>query len=141
LAVLVIGFGLISAVRSASISPSHVHLGWLAERTAWLGEAARAGEHLASEYPTVDYLYSGLATLEYPYPATEDNLLAFLVSSDVEYLLVAPVIRWMTPYYIPELSQDMTQIATFLDKLENAGRLQLVYSNPNNLVRGYRVMR
>lgn len=137
---LVVGLAMLSALRSAAISPSRLHVGPLDERTLWLRDNAQAGEHAASEYPTIDYLYSGLQTVQYDYAATPVDLLTFIESKDLEYLLVTPMIKWTTPQYIPQLSEDMLQLLPLLEKLEGVGRLRLEFSNPKELIRIYRVL-
>jgi hypothetical protein len=133
---------LVLSVRgSLNLDDSRMHTGDLAVRTAWLKSNTQPSDVVMSEVPETDYLYSDRETVPLPWPVTAAGEVAgYLEKNGVDYVLVAPEIRWET-YYQPRYSDRIAEILPLLEELKTQNLVELTYSDDESLVKVFRVHR
>lgn len=131
---------LLSLYKSVTISDSRIHIGELYARTAWLRQHTSQEAIFMSEYPVIDYLYSNRLTTSMPLKEISPaELFTFLKQKNIDYILLAPQIAWMKPKFEPRLSQQMTALLPQFEALEQAGQIQIVYQEPDSMIKIYQV--
>jgi hypothetical protein len=111
-----------------------LHVGDLAERTAWLRARAEPGAIVMSEYPQTDFLYGGRSTVPYPAAAAleePEKLAAYLVAQRVDYVLVAPELRWAVRHR-PTYSRSAQAVLDRVAELDTS--LERVHVSPEHQV-------
>jgi hypothetical protein len=110
-------------------------------RSVWLKASTPADSIVMSEQPQTDYLYSGRKTVPYPnLPISVDALNAHLARYGVDYILVAPRLKWL-PNYDPEYSEKTVQLLTVLGVTPLAPSVSEVYASEYDAVRVFAVRR
>ena len=138
MAMLVLTLVLGSIYKSASIDDTRLHVGDLAQRTAWLRANAAPTDVLMSEAPETDYLYGGTKTVPYPaQPVSSEELEAYLSRYGVRYILVAPAVVWQSSYS-PQYSPSTRALLDDLDGLTREGKVTLAHQE-DNLIQVFRV--
>ena len=139
LPICIVGFFLISTVKSLRIPDSRHHVGDLQTRSQWLAEHAEPDAVFVSEAPAVDFIYSQRKGLEFPWSEglNSTELHRFLHENAVDYLLVSPQISWQ-PQFVPKYSNRMAQLLPVINELEVAEQLTSVYSSEENLIHVYK---
>lgn len=128
----------ISLYKSVQIQDSRIHAGDLRARTSWLLSHAGQNSIILSEAPEIDYIYSGRKTVAYPSPATASVLKDFLIRNNIEYILIAPEIRWQDTYQ-PLYSAGTNTMLLLSEVLRAEKILSQVYANDSDSIRIYRV--
>jgi hypothetical protein len=141
LAPLLVIFILVSAYKSITIEDSRLHAGDMRSRTRWLEANSLPADVIMTEAPETDFLYSGRKTLAYPGPAVQsaEALESYLRQRHIQYVLVAPEIKWMTRYQ-PEYTRNTNRILPLIDTLAVQNRVRLVHSSDPELIRVYQVL-
>lgn len=88
----------ISGLKSATLDDTRQHNGDLASRSTWLTAHTAPAAIVMTELPETDYLYSARKTVGYPDLSTAEQLRSDLLSSHVQYVLVAPENVWQEQY-------------------------------------------
>lgn len=138
--VAVILLGSVSFYKSLRIDDSRLHAGDVQSRTDWLTVNTDTTASIMTEYPEVDYIYSGRKTIQYPalnQVSSPDALEAYLVTNHVNYVLVAPQIIWL-PVYSPRYSERVNSVLPFIEDLTRKNELTMVYASKQNLIRIYK---
>jgi hypothetical protein len=136
----IIILGSVSMYKSLRIDDSRIHAGDMQIRTDWLRVNIDNTATIMTEYPEVDYIYSGRKTIRYPYLyqiSSSDDLETYLERNQVNYILVAPKIIWL-PTYSPLFSDWTNQLLPYFDDLAKKNKLALVYESSGNLIRVYK---
>ena len=129
---------LVSAYKSFTIEDSRLHVGVVQARTTWLKANTVPSAIVMTEAPETDFLYSGRRTIRQPQSlASAAELEGFLVEHSVDYILIAPRIKWQ-PSYIPTYSNETTYILSLMAELVSEGRITLVYSSERDLVKVFK---
>ena len=120
---------------------SLLHVGNLANRTVWIDNNTSTEDIVMTESPEVDYLYSGRKTVPYPELVNDPaNLLAYMDSLGVEYILIAPQIFWLEDRSDPFYSWTTNQILPTLGKMVSQNQMEVVYTNPSNMIEVYKLI-
>ena len=122
---------------SSQLSPSRLHVGDLSRRTRWIRENTAPEAVIMSEYPVLDYLYGDRQTTYIP--LEPGDVQQEIDAQQADYLLLAPELAWIQPAYIPDFSERLRLVLPALQELIQNNRLTLVYQDPDNLVRVYRI--
>lgn len=108
-------------------------------RTRWVGENADSDAVILSGEPTTDYLYVERNIIEYPYDVkSRGELSEYLQTASVDYILVAPEIKWQT-VYAPIYSERLEAILPYIDQLAAENIISLVHEDKTNLISVYQV--
>jgi hypothetical protein len=103
--------------KSFQIDDSRLHTGDLALRTQWINANAAPTAVIMSEQGGIDYLYSRRLTVTFPdVNAASPQVLAYLKQKGVNYVVVAPVLEWQTPY-APAYNSQTQALKPSLDQL------------------------
>jgi MFS family permease len=140
LVIVSILIGSVSIYKSLRIDDSRIHAGDVQARTDWLRANVGNTANIMTEYPEVDYIYSGRRTIRYPYlyqVPSSDALETYLTRNQVNYILVAPKIDWL-PAYSPSLSDWTNHLLPYVKDLANKKKLDLVFVSSDNLIRVYK---
>ena len=130
---------LLSIHGSLNIDNARLHVGDLPTRTNWLKANATPSDILMTEEPQLDFLYSGRKTVRQPESlASAGELEAFLVEHNIDYILVAPQIKWR-PDYIPTYSERTTRLLPQIATLISENRISVVYSSERDLVKVFSI--
>jgi hypothetical protein len=117
---------------------SEMHVGDLRVRTACVHDNMGPGV-VMSEQPQIDFLYSGDRTVAYDGLASTDDLAQHLMSQHVDYVLIAPELRWADSMYQPSLSAQAQRVLELMPQLPPSVSVRLVYSDEPSFVSLYRV--
>ena len=107
-------------------------------RTRWLRQNAAPDAVVMSELPRVDYLYSGLHTVDLSGYTGETQLLADLDRQGVDYLVSGPGALW-TNTGTPVLDKHWQVMTVIVEALIRTGRLSVAYTSPEDLIVVYHV--
>jgi hypothetical protein len=122
------------------IGDSRLHVGDLEARTHWIRANSASSATVMTELPEVDYLYGERKTVPYPPSSMGGDLARYLEQRAVDYVLVAPELRWQSEY-VPAHSERAIQMLGPLSDLADANRVTLVYSSEGDLVQVFEVER
>lgn len=137
LAAFIVLYGVAAFYASSQLSPSQLHVGDLSQRTRWIRENTPPEAVIMSEYPVLDYLYGDRPTTYIP--LEPDRVAQEIDARQADYLLLAPELAWIQPAYMPNFSERLQLVLPALQELIQSNRLTLVYQDPDNLVRVYRI--
>jgi hypothetical protein len=136
-----LGVALIALNGAASLRlpDSRGHIGDLTARTAWVRANVPAEARLLTEAAFVDYLYGGRKAVQMlkRYESAAE-LGRHLAAHSVDYILIAPHIKWQTAYQ-PAYSDDVEGLLPFVAQLAAAGRIRLVYTSADQWIKVYKV--
>jgi 4-amino-4-deoxy-L-arabinose transferase-like glycosyltransferase len=128
-----------STYKSLLLDDSRLHAGDIELRSSWLRANSVLSDIVMTEAPETDYLYSGRKTVPYPDSVSSlGELEDYLVEHRVDYILVAPQIKWQT-IYRPEYSDATTHVLPFLVELSSEKHIKLVYTSDQDLVKVFQV--
>lgn len=140
LAIIVVILLAISLFKSMRIDDSRLHAGDLQVRTTWLRANSAPSEILMTEAPETDYLYSARKTVPYPAPVSSiDRIEQYLKKNNVDYVVVAPEIRWQLDYK-PDYSTATKALLPLLAELTSENQARLAYSSDINQVQIFQVI-
>lgn len=140
LSVIVLGF--VFGYKSLTLEDTRMHLGDFKTRTEWIKKLdIGSSAIIMTEQPILDYVYGGRKTM--PYPDSNlllDNLTEYINLYGIDYVLIAPKIRWL-PRYIPSYSDEATQALTALRELASHNQITLIYQSKEDWISVYKVER
>ncbi len=130
---------LLSIHGSLHIDNTRLHVGDLQARTNWLKSNATPSDIIMTEAPLTDFVYSGRKTVRQPESLTSaGELEAFLVDQGIDYILIAPEIKWQ-PNYIPTYSDRTNRLLSQIAVLISENRISVVYSSERDLIKVFRI--
>lgn len=121
-------------------SPSVERVGDLPSRTTWLKENVSPNQIVMTEYPMVDYLSIQTQTVYWPQTQTTSELQSYLREHNVDYLLMAPEIRW-DRLYEPNWSHYLDAWQPVIEELEAQSQIVLSFADDTVNVRVYQVLK
>ncbi len=129
LVVFVILLALLSVRKSLRLPDTRLHVGDLQARSSWLTANSAPSDTLMSEVPAVELVYTNRKTVGYPdgCPSPEE-LTSYLVANQVDFVLVAPQIRWQEEY-MPVFSEHTQCVLEALVALQTEGRAEQVFAS------------
>lgn len=131
---------LVSAYRSLRIDDSRLHAGDIQLRSSWLKANTPPSAIVMTEAPEVDHIYHGRRTVRYPGAlASASELADFLAEHGVDFILVAPGIRWQLSY-VPTYSEKTVNMLPLITSLVSEDRITLVYSSEQDRIKVFQVL-
>lgn len=128
-----------SVYKNSKLEDSRAHIGDLQARSSWLKANAASSAIVLSEHAELDYLYSDRKMV---YPVGSYNsaaeLEAYLAAHRIDYVLIAPHLRWQTDYRA-SYSKATARLLERTEELAGEGKVTLVYAPTNSLIRVYHV--
>jgi hypothetical protein len=122
-----------SIFGSLRIQASSFYSGDIEHRTQWLKDNSSSSAVIMTDSGEVDYMYSNRQTVSFPNVSSPDDLYAHLQRNAVDYILVAPEIRWYETGFEPNLSDRAGQIAPLLSDLEQQKLVKQVHKDENSI--------
>jgi hypothetical protein len=136
----VVALGCISFYKSSVVDDSRLHTGDLSVRTQWITAHTDPAAVLMSEQGGIDYLYSQRPTVRFPPDdAGADAVLAYMTQHQVKYVVLAPALKWLTPY-VPGYDIETKALKPVLDKLVQANRLRQANTSADGWIVTYEVL-
>jgi hypothetical protein len=136
----VIIFCLLLISKDVRFTDSRQNVGVISSRTGWIKEHTSSTSIVMTEYPVIDYLYSNRTTVSYPQIETPTSQFCqYLESEKVDYVLVAPRLKWIEPRYIPSYSIRMQAWLPVLEELDASHKLTLIHAAEDTFTRVYHV--
>lgn len=133
------GLAALFLYKSWNIDHSELHVGDLADRTAWVKENTSASAVIMSKEPEVDFLYSNRHTISFPVPrVSEAEFADYLKKHPVDYALVAPTLEWQNSYS-PGYDNKTKQILIWLERLTTENRAFKVYSVGSQSIQVFKI--
>ncbi len=128
-----------SVYKNLKPEDSRAHIGDLQARSSWLKANTSSSAIVLSEHAELDYLYSNRRMV---YPVASYNsaaeLEAYLAAHRIDYVLIAPHLRWQTDYRA-SYSEATARLLERTEELAGEGKVTLVYAPTNSLIRVYQV--
>lgn len=129
----------VSIYKGLQIDDTRLHVGDLEARSSWLKSNTPPSAIVMTEEPETDFLYSGRKTVDQPKSlASADKLEDFLVEHDIDYILIAPQIKWQSNY-LPSYSDRTMRFLPLIADLVSESRIARVYSSEQDLVGVFKV--
>jgi 4-amino-4-deoxy-L-arabinose transferase-like glycosyltransferase len=133
--VLVLG----NLYKSARIESSLMHVGDVYARTAWLKANTLPTDLVMTEEPIVDYVNGERRTVPFRDKyASASEFAQDLREKQTQYVLLAPGLWWQARYK-PGYSEHLQLVIPLVNELAAAHQLELVYSEPGNLIQVFKV--
>jgi len=130
---------LLSIHGSLRIDNTRLHIGDLQARTDWLKANAVPSDIIMTEAPLTDFLYSRRKTVRQPESLTSAGELEdFLVDHGIDYILIAPQIKWQSNY-TPSYSERTMRFLPLIADMVSESRIARVHSSERDLVEVFRV--
>ncbi len=132
---LVFGGGL---YKSMVIDDTRLHVGDLPARTEWINNNTSAGAVIMSEYPHIDYVYSGRKVARLPEIDSVDGLKTYLAEHRADYIIIGPDMHWQDTYQ-PSYSDESTGVLTALEEMNQQHEVEVVHLSDTGWVRVFAV--
>jgi hypothetical protein len=139
LASLVAVLAALAVYRTLTVADSRFSAGDFQGWTAWLVAHTPSSARVTAESAHIVAVYAERDTIPYPANCTADptSMSAFLSRNRVDYVLVAPQVRWQESY-VPAYSEETAVcVLPAIEALAAEGKTRLVYTAMQGAVRIY----